>query len=355
MNRIAPLLRSIARPRRRQGRTAAPRRRAGALPGAGALILALAGLTPLPGQEVSAADGLEVDILSYNVNALPALPGDGLSRRMTEIGKRLARLHEDRDRPQVVLLQEAFDPRVRALIAEAGFPFQVRGPGRRAGGASPGNKVLDAVLDAVGVKGDTGTPLNSGLYILSELPVMEARFTTFDSACAGLDCFANKSILMARLRLPDDGGLIDVVTSHFNSHGSSGVPAAVSRAAHTKQVDILARFLKGRGSEHPLVLAGDFNVRPVPRYRTFRKTITVRDVGRQCTLALPDCTLADDTSPPEVRMQTNDKHFMRAGAALNLRPVHVARTFRGYFEGRPLSDHLGYAVRYRLTAPDPDS
>ena len=71
--------------------------------------------------------------------------------------------------------------------------------------------------------------------------------------------------MIATIGTPDAPGGIDVLTTHLNSRGASGVPAERADAAWKRQFAYLTAFIARTHDERrPLIVAGDLNVGSVP-------------------------------------------------------------------------------------------
>jgi len=291
-------------------------------------------------------------VLTYNINALPSPIKRHKSARLERIAEILRQRRALGTQPDIVVLQEAFSKGCDMLIASSGYKYAVRGPGRKAG-KSHGQAPWDVEGGRSYVRpASTQKFMGSGLVILSDFPIRKPVFTTFGAnACAGLDCLANKAIVMSQITVPGMPEPVQLVTTHFNSNRSAKAPSAVRLRAHQKQTDILAKFLARTSSlKAPLIIAGDFNTSQSPRYQYFRGEINALDAAENCLTSGQDCVLGSGTSQAEILYQTDDKQFYRSGSATLLTPVYIERNFRETLGGKPLSDHTGYEVLYRLEA-----
>lgn len=158
-------------------------------------------------------------VVSYNVWGLPS-PLLRHGERFEELPEAINALDAD-----VVLIQEAFTSKAKALTRLPNFPYFAWGPRK---------KFLR---------------FQSGLLILSKHPIEDVAKITF-SRCGGVDCFSNKGALYARIRVPG-AGPVSVFNTHLNANGHS--EARVSQAAH------LLRFVRSYSQGLPTVVGGDFN------------------------------------------------------------------------------------------------
>ncbi len=291
-------------------------------------------------------------VLTYNINALPSPIKRHKSARLERIAQILRQRRALGTQPDVVVMQEAFSKGSDALIAQSGYRYAVRGPGRKAGKSH--DRAPWTVEGGRSYMRRTKVQkfMGSGLVILSDYPLQDPVFVTFgNAACAGLDCLANKAIMMTRIAVPGMPEPVQLVTAHFNSNRSAKAPSVVRLRAHQKQTDILAKFLARTSSRKaPLIIAGDFNTSQRLRYQYFRREINALDAAESCLQSGRNCVLGDTTSVDEILYQTDDKQFYRSGGAVLLTPVYIERNFQDMVDGRPLSDHAGYEVLYRLDA-----
>lgn len=292
-------------------------------------------------------------VLSYNVNGLPPPVKTKKMPLYTRIAEILRERRAAGTQPHIVLLQEAFDKRTATIAETTGYKYVFKGPGRR--DRSKKGKVhwAPSTLKNYAQFSDPQKFTGSGLYILSDFPLFDAQYKVFDSdACAGIDCLSNKAIQFARIEVPFFEQPIDIVNSHFNSRSSAKAPGRITLNAHKKQTDVLSKYLLEYQKGYPVVLAGDFNTKQDKRYSYFKSQIPFLDVGEVCLSLQQACALGEGTKPAEILYNTNDKQFFESSDKLALEPVWVGRNFSELHEGRPLSDHLGYEVHYRLVSLD---
>ncbi len=260
-------------------------------------------------------------VLTYNINGVPNLPKEK-HERYREVGKILKRLREEGLAPQVVVVQEAFHPRTKELVSEAGYPHAQAG--------APAN----------------GTFLGSGLNILSEYPI--ESFETLDySRCAGWDCFANKGVLRARLKVPGLAHGLEVYTTHMNADPQDGTSSDEALKARLAQAAELAEFVRRTKSGSPAVIAGDFNFRPGEAdYRLFSQLPGLKNAAEECSRS---GACSGERDPEGVWRGAIDHQFYLSGEPSgSLLPVHLEQTFKEPVGGEPLSDHWGLEARYLL-------
>jgi hypothetical protein len=103
-------------------------------------------------------------------------------------------------------------------------------------------------------------------------------------------------------------------------------------------------------NERPLLVGGDFNIRNAPdryNHRADKRPFTV--VAEYCNA--PDAGCAGETpdaaGTPWLRSQDLQAFNSRGGVAV--RPLEIETLFGPDADGKRLSDHNGYLVRYRLS------
>jgi endonuclease/exonuclease/phosphatase family metal-dependent hydrolase len=292
-------------------------------------------------------------LLSFNINALPSAVKSGGEAQYNRIAEILRERRAAGRQPQIIVLQEAFNDKADVIAETTGYRYIVRGPGRRE--ASKKGKAHWAMQSRKGYTAFTDPQklTGSGLVILSDYPILEAHHKAFDSdMCAGFDCLSNKAILMARIEVPGLDHPLDVINSHFNSRGKAGAPSKWVLKAHQRQTDTLDWFLAKLGQGNPTVLAGDFNTRQSARFDYFREKIALKDTAEICLSLDGTCDVDAATKVSEILYDTNDKQFFDDSQCHGLTPVHIVRNFTEQIDGKPLSDHLGYEVHYRISPLD---
>ena len=184
---------------------------------------------------------------------------------------------------------------------------------------------------------------------LSDYPIVEAQHKAFDSdMCAGFDCLSNKAILLARIAVPGLDEPLDVINSHFNSRGSAGAPRRLVLRAHQRQTDTLSWFMDKVCGGNPVIIAGDFNTRQPERYAYCRNAIKAVDTAEDCLSEGEACSLRKAAEHDNVLYDTNDKQFFQTTDKYRITPTYIERNFTEELNGRPLSDHLGYEVGYKI-------
>jgi endonuclease/exonuclease/phosphatase family metal-dependent hydrolase len=295
-----------------------------------------------------------LSVLTYNVEGLPWPVRSGRAPRLREIARQLRTLRGEGRAPDVVLLQEAFSNDAARIGRRAGYADYVRGPS--AGMKRPGTSE-EAERALVGKrkrrKGE-GFPqfLSSGLYVLSDYPIVVARRQPFRSReCAGFDCLSNKGLLFARIVMPGVPAPVDIFNTHLNSRGSTGVSEARSLLAHRLQIEETARFIEEmRSPRHPMIFGGDFNMRRAPeRFERFAVRQRWPIVHQWCVEPGSACDVRLSWDGDAPWMDTQDLQGFDSGAGVEVEPALVDALFDEPWRGSPLADHDGLLVVYRLS------
>ncbi len=308
----------------------------------------------------SPLDG-SLSVMTYNVKGAPWPVTHGRGRHLRAIGERLRALRAEGRNPHVVLLQEVFSADARAIARRAGYRYVVAGPAAGDRTASP---LSDADLRFLAGRrfwhGErSGKLFGSGLLLLSDYPVTRVRRIAYPAfACAGLDCLANKGALFATIEIPGAPAPVDIVATHLNSRRSARVADARSLYAYERQVDLLSSFIQAnRDPEHPLIVAGDFNV---GRAAARAGALSARAAGwgngapvveaLRAVMAEGQARQQPPAADAEAAIRRNtDFEFVTTGRAAVLLPLTASVPFGLEPSGGMLSDHIGYAISFRLT------
>jgi endonuclease/exonuclease/phosphatase family metal-dependent hydrolase len=320
------------------------------------LALASLGWSPAASQSTPPADFRDaLSVMTYNVKGEPWPVTHGRGRDLRVIGDRLLQLRTEGHQPQIVLLQEAFSGDARAIARRAGYRFVIAGPGPDERTPSAASEADTHFLAGRSLwHGElSGKLFGSGLLLLSDYPVTQVRRLAFPAfACAGFDCLANKGALLATIELP--GAMaVDIVATHLNSRHSAHVADARSLYAYRRQVTLLSDFITAnRNPEHPLIVAGDFNVGAAPeRGRALSALVPDWGEGTPVVEALGVASAGSGAAAGDalaaVRRNT-DFEFIAAGRSAELVPVNVRVPFGREPDGHMLSDHIGYTVSFAL-------
>lgn len=331
---------------------------------ASALLLGACGSTP-PLRVMACADApaapvrsdgesrtATLSVLTYNLEGLGWPARKGRARQLAQIGSRLAAMNAAGTAPDVVLFQEMFSPAAKRAVAASGYPAIAPGPRRldppdAVNGRMPGS--------AKPLKGEVGIRLlGSGIAIASRYPIVAVETDAYGRrACAGLDCLANKGVMLARLHLPGVPGLVDVYNTHMNSRAASGVAEPRNLAAHARQALAASDFIaRTQAPENPLILGGDFNMRhSEARWEGFSAHHPLALVHEVCIDPASGCQVSLSWDGDEPWMDTQDLQFFANGERLTIRPLRVEAMFDGRPDSPRLSDHDGFLVTYELRWP----
>lgn len=311
---------------------------------AAAMVHTLATTTPL----ASPPPATEISVLTYNVRGLPWPLAARRGAALRQIGEELAQMRREGRQPDVVLIQEGFRGEIVELVRASGYAHWAKGPDREAErpvdpSASP--PAYDRVR-YLGSGEGWGKLTGAGLHVLSDRPILDVRAEAF-RYCAGLDCLANKGVLLARVALPD-GGAVDIVTTHLNSKRAAKVPLERSLRAHNLQTEQLIAFIRDhRDPGSPLLVGGDFNVRNAPdRYYHQAAARPFMVVSEFCSREQQGCAGQSAAVEDQPWLRSQDLQAFDSSARVNVRPLRVETVFARASGG--LSDHDGYMVRYRL-------
>lgn len=317
-------------------------------------LLGVLSAAPAAGQAPIAAPGDgTLSVMTYNVKGAPWPITHGRGRDLRAIGDRLRQLRAEGRQPHIVLLQEAFSGDAYGIARRAGYRFVIPGPGPGERTASPASAADTQFLAARSLwRGElSGKLFGSGLLLLSDYPVTQVRRLAFPAfACAGFDCLANKGALFATIELPGETP-VDIVATHLNSRHSAHVADTRSLYAFGRQVALLSDFImSSRNPDHPLIVAGDFNVGAAPaRGRALSASVPGWGAGTPVVEALEVAAGGQPGDDARAAVHRNtDFEFIAAGRSAELVPMTVEVPFGREPSGRMLSDHIGYAVTFAL-------
>lgn len=297
------------------------------------------------------ARSIDLTVLTYNVEGLPWPVRAGRGKKLKAIGRQLAQLRAEGRAPDVVLLQEGFIKDTAELIALSGYPYVAKGPDKR---QRDGNVLGKDRLPYRRIKYRTrgegvGKWRGSGLYILSDHPIVSETSHAY-RFCAGLDCLANKGVMMVGLQVAGAPTVVEVADTHMNAKGASRVPRRRTQTAHHLQADELKTFLlKSRTAGAPLIVGGDFNVKhSAARYDYVLGDYPFVVTSQYCKLNAGACEAKMSFDGDAPWLDTQDLIGSSDGDGVTVRPVQVQALFDG-LAGPVLSDHDAYQVRFRLT------
>lgn len=330
-------------------------------------LLATGCATPLPRAVMSCAEAnppllaapdrervtTSLTVLTYNIEGLGWPARSGRVPSLHAIGERLAALRKEGRAPDIILFQEMFSGAAKRAVAATGYPAIVTGPRRttRARGVTkdtlPGRSHIK--------RGEVGLHLTgSGLAIASRYPIVHVAIHAYGRrSCAGIDCLANKGIMLARIAIPGVPTPIDIYGTHMNSRGASRAPAHRNLAAHDRQSLEASAFIdRSHDDAYPLIFGGDFNMRHAEdRWENFSRYQSLNLVHRVCADPASGCDVRMSWDGDEPWMDTQDLQFFWPGEMVSVRPIRVEAMFDGSDSGPELSDHDGFLVTYQLSWP----
>jgi endonuclease/exonuclease/phosphatase family metal-dependent hydrolase len=312
--------------------------------------------TALPPAIMSTPDGQNVatlSVLTYNIEGLGWPARSGRAPSLRAIGDRLAALRAEGKAPDIILFQEMFSGPAKQAVAATAYPAIVTGPRRttRARGVTkdslPGRSHIK--------RGEVGLHLTgSGLAIASRYPIVHVDMHAYGRrSCAGIDCLANKGIMLARIAIPGVPTPVDIYDTHMNSRGASRAPAARNLAAHDRQSLEASAFIDRTHDDlYPVIFGGDFNMRhSEPRWENFSRYQSLNLVHRICADPASGCDVRMSWDGDAPWMDTQDLQFFWPGDRVSVRPIRVEAMFDGGPSGPELSDHDGFLVTYLLSWP----
>jgi endonuclease/exonuclease/phosphatase family metal-dependent hydrolase len=294
-------------------------------------------------------------ILTFNVEGLPWPAKRHRPPRLREIGRELAEMRAKGNAPDVVFLQEAFSTEAARIGARAGYRNYLKGPSSHTRRPPTSANADPGLVDKrKRTKGEWRPILSSGLYILSDLPLVAVDREPFRSReCAGFDCLSNKGVMHARLAVPRMPAEIDLFNTHLNSRGHAGVSQERSLKAHSLQVDELHRYIEAKWDKaHPLIFGGDLNMRhATARFAHFAHVMPYTLVHQFCLRKDSGCEVKMSWDGDEPWMDIEDLQGFESGGGVSVQPVRVEAMFDQPWHGETLSDHDGFLVTYRLSWP----
>lgn len=306
----------------------------------------------------------EIGLLTYNVQDLPWPIAGDRSGPLIAIGERLAKLRAESRAPQFVVLQEAFSDKSIAMLRAAGYAHIVTGPAVDTPRATPAEPLAPGFMNKRSrlVGESMGPTLSSGIAIASDYPILSVASEPFPAdVCAGIDCLANKGVLLARIAVPGLAQPVELVTTHMNSGRKSRTPPAHHLYAYARQLEAIDDFLARHGDVRATrLIAGDVNVSHSPhRLKLLSRHAARWGVSPVTAMGKPEdagpCArphalcrgkLPIDSNVPLVH--TLDWQFVDREAGAQLRAISREVTFGTERGNIMLSDHIGYTVRYKV-------
>jgi hypothetical protein len=128
----------------------------------------------------------------------------------------------------------------------SGYPYVARGPRKKQRDEAdrPRGRGRDYKRVKYRRKGEGwGKWGSSGLWVLSNHPIDWVKSHAY-RYCAGLDCLANKGVMLVSGGRGGPADPVEIADTHLNSKGASGVPRKRNRMAHHLQADELKSFME---------------------------------------------------------------------------------------------------------------
>ena len=292
-------------------------------------------------------------VLTFNIEGLGFPARKGREPELRQIGERLAAMRAAGTGPDVVMFQEMFSGAAKKSVAASGYPAIASGPRRTTRSTQPKPDKLPGKARAK--HGELGIHFaGSGIAIASRYPIIYSDLMPYGTrACAGLDCLANKGIMLARIAIPGMPTPIDLYDTHMNSRGASKAPAKRNLAAHDRQALEASQFIDTtHNDDFPVILGGDFNMRhSEPRWENFSRYQSLSLVHRVCADKASGCDVKMSWDGDAPWMDTQDLQFFWSGTGVTIRPIRVEALFDGSPDSPQLSDHDGFMVTYRIEWP----
>jgi endonuclease/exonuclease/phosphatase family metal-dependent hydrolase len=296
---------------------------------------------------------MNLKVLTYNIEGLGFPARSGRAKELGQIGERLSAMRATGMGPDIVLFQEMFSGAAKKAVLNSGYPAIAPGPRRT---TPPFESTRERLPGKASVKrGEVGIRFQgSGLAIASRYPIMTTDVRAYGPrSCAGLDCLANKGIMLARIHVPGLPTPIDIYDTHMNSRGASKAPAPRNLAAHDRQALEASEFIdRTHDDNYPVIFGGDFNMRhSEPRWANFTRYQSMSLVHQACAAKASACDVRLSWDGDEPWMDTQDLQFFWPGSLVSMKPVRVEALFDGKPDSPQLSDHDGFMVTYRLEWP----
>jgi endonuclease/exonuclease/phosphatase family metal-dependent hydrolase len=295
----------------------------------------------------------QIDVVTYNIEGLPAPVHGNRNPFLREIGQRLAAFRAQGQAPDIIVFQEVFSSAASRAIVDSGYSSIASGPSARSRqapnteGSLPGRRRI--------LKGEVRANfLSSGLVIATDFPIVASNLQPYGrGSCAGFDCLANKGMLYAEIAIPGVPGTIDIFNTHMQAARASKVSTERHSEAHIRQANELSAFSQANGSlASPTIIAGDFNMRNSDvRYYNLTRRIPYESVHRFCIERPNECDVRQEWTHDDQWLRVQDKQLFLSGTWVKVRPVQAEGMFDGGTSGPVLSDHNGFRVVYQLSWP----
>lgn len=292
-------------------------------------------------------------VMIYNVAGLPWPVRWGTGRAMS----RLAAEFENEfthQRPELLLLQEAFVPSATRLAANAKYKNFVRGPERGDQPTFDEQQLDPQFLDERRrLKGERAAKLvNAGLVVASDFGITSVVNEPFGRRnCAGFDCMSNKGMMLVRLDIPGVPAPLFVLNTHLNAYGAAGVPRERSRYAHSRQIDDMVKlFERDWRGQGPLIYAGDFNTGGAPNRFAYKDEKMPGELAhRFCDAHRDRCQVKVSWDNEMPWLHTEDLQGYADGGGIKIEPIEISEMFGQPVDGKQLSDHDALLVKYKIS------
>ena len=312
----------------------------------------------------------EIDVLIYNVAALPWPIRNNRTSAVELIGEALKDIREQGEEPDIVMIQEGFRRGTKHLIENSGYSNWVRGPKTSDKAPKFSARAPESFIkERRFFKGEKiGKIMGSGLYILSNYPIISKQTQPFyQGECAGFDCGSNKGVLWAEIEVPGMPGYLQVFTTHLQSKEAAGVPAERSQKAYNLQFDAMDEFVETVFTdEQPMIFGGDFNSKGARERldyisndearRPTKRSEIVKLTQHFCVEQPAICKAELNSDGPEPWLDTQDWQGFSSGQKVTVTPIRIIDVEDVINENAPkikgkktLSDHGAVWVRYRLS------
>jgi len=265
-----------------------------------------------------------VHLMSYNVHGLDLPVGIDHSR-YAQIGRILGERRAQGLAPEIVMVQEAFHYRTQELVTRSGYPYFQRGPGR------------------------AGVDISSGLLILSEYPILSVEMAVYGN-CGGVDCFAQKGVLLARVAVPGLPEPLEIYDTHLNASYEITPPRkTAAEKIRIRQVSEIHSFMREyRQPVMPAVFGGDFNFNANGMdYAHFVTGSGMKNSGAQCATALncdgdPNALIDWDKAIDHIF------YGAQSASGIELKPLFYEWSFTEREGGKEFSDHNALEVKFAV-------
>ena len=198
--------------------------------------------------------------------------------------------------------------------------------------------------------------VGSGLLVLSIFPIIETQFKQFevrgraDRVYYG-DYIAGKGIGLARIRTP--AGIVDVYNTHTIAQYQPDEKDEFRAHRRTQHYEI-SQFIATHTIDNPVILTGDFNMRPdQPNHQLITTLANLTDCYALLHPNDAGITLASDNpyhaNDPDQRL---DYIFVRDGTSFAVMPKMAEITLQYVpYTGKRIaySDHYGVTVTLEIT------